>query len=343
MEAATCWFGAFVLDGARVVKAFPSPRDTPALLARIRQRRNGELTPEDSALLTEYAGQRLVTRDRRLATRDILFDSSARGSVDPSVVGASGAELRGLLLQDADEALRLAWDPSIHVEEAVRALSELAELLNLLGERLTSWTSRDAPEIESGDHEAAVERANLGGPASTSLQLPEPDPELLEARRELASLFKAAQSARRSLENALEQAVPRRAPNLVTLLGPSLSARLLAKAGGLDRLARLPASTIQVLGAERAFFEHLRGKAPPPRHGLLFLHPQIQSASRAQRGKLARALAGKVAIAARVDSQGHAVNPSLAQAFERRLRDVRAAAASRSRARGREGRPKTST
>ncbi|MFZ0891324.1 MAG: hypothetical protein WB778_01030 [Thermoplasmata archaeon] len=343
MEAVTSWFGAFVLDGVRIVQAFPSPHDSSAVLARIRLRRNGELTPEEEALMTAYAGQRLITRDRRLATRGFLFDSRAQGTVDTSVVGVAESELRGYLLEDADEALRRAWDPSIHVEEAVRALSELDDLLNLVGERLISWTSRDAPEIESGDQEAAIERADLGVWTSTSIQLPEPEPELLEARRELAALFKSAQSSRRSLEGALEQAVPRRAPNLVALLGASLTARLLAKAGGLDRLARLPASTIQVLGAERAFFEHLRGKAPPPRHGLLFLHPQIQSAPRAQRGKLARALAGKVAIAARIDSQGHAVNPSLAQAFERRLRDVRAASAARSRGRAREGRPKIST
>jgi len=97
-----------------------------------------------------------------------------------------------------------------------------------------------------------------------------------------------------------------------------------AQAGGLDRLARLPASTVQVLGAERAFFEHLRGRAPPPRHGLLFLHPQIQSAPKSVRGKLARALAGKVAIAARRDREGSPVLPELKTAFERREAELRA-------------------
>ena len=73
-----------------------------------------------------------------------------------------------------------------------------------------------------------------------------------------------------------------------------------------------------VLGAERAFFEHLRGRAPPPRHGLLFLHPAIQSAPRGERGKLARALAGKVSIAARLDVAGAPIHPELAQAFDAR-------------------------
>ena len=125
----------------------------------------------------------------------------------------------------------------------------------------------------------------------------------------------------------MKAAVPEKTPNLSALLGPDLAARLMAQARGLDRLARLPASTIQVLGAERAFFEHLRGNAAPPRHGLLFLHPAIQSASRYERGKLSRTLAGKVAIAARLDRAGRPVDPSLLRAFEHaetKLKEVRA-------------------
>ncbi|MFG1530328.1 MAG: ATP-binding protein, partial [Thermoplasmata archaeon] len=125
------------------------------------------------------------------------------------------------------------------------------------------------------------------------------------------------------LARAIEETLPRRAPNLSALLGPDLAARLLARAGGLARLSRLPAGTIQVLGAERAFFEHLRGRAPPPRHGLLFLHPRIQSAPRSERGKLARALAGKAAIAARLDASGAPIRPDLRAAFDARATQVR--------------------
>ncbi|MCI4322253.1 MAG: ATP-binding protein, partial [Thermoplasmata archaeon] len=142
-------------------------------------------------------------------------------------------------------------------------------------------------------------------------------------RRGLAALYLAAEENRGALERSLEAAVPRRAPNLAALLGPLLAARMIAQAGGLERLGRLPASTIQVLGAERAFFEHLRGRAPPPRHGLLFLHPTIQGAPKRLRGKLARALAGKAAIAARRDVQGSPNLPALAAAYASRAADVR--------------------
>lgn len=343
MEAVASWFGAYVLDGSQVVAAFPAPREPAEIRSRIRQRRSGALTPEEVALLREFSEQKLITRDRRLVGRGVRFDPRARGFVDASSPGSSELMLRELLLEDADDALRAAWDPSIHIEEAVRALSDLDELLNLVGERLISWSSRDAPEIERDDPEAALEVAVSSDRPAIPGGLPEPEPELLAARRELAALFKTAQGTRQALEDALTQAVPRRTPNLVALLGPPLAARLLAKAGGLDRLARLPASTVQVLGAERAFFEHLRGRAPPPRHGLLFLHPQIQGAPRGQRGKLARALAGKVAIAARIDSQGKPVNTSLAQAFERRLREVRTAPTVRPQERTKRKESRTST
>ena len=164
------------------------------------------------------------------------------------------------------------------------------------------------------------------------------EPSVRAARRRVAELYRSVTAVRDELSAAVNAAVPQRTPNLSALLGAELAARLLAQAGNLDRLARFPASTIQVLGAEKAFFEHLRGRAPPPRHGLLFLHPAIQSAPRAERGKLARALAGKAAIAARLDRAGAPADPTLSRAFEARRARVREAG----RARGRGGRRRDS-
>ena len=91
------------------------------------------------------------------------------------------------------------------------------------------------------------------------------------------------------------------APNLKELLTATVGARLIAKAGSLKRLASLSSSTIQILGAEKALFRTLKTGANPPKHGLLFQHPVIHSAPKWQRGKLARAISAKAAIAARVD------------------------------------------
>jgi nucleolar protein 56 len=316
---AASWRGAFLLDGDAVVDEARAPTDVDALADRQRRRAAGGTTPEEDELLRRRGTERWRTLDRRLVRDGIEFDPDA--AVGPEA-GADPSVHRAAILRSAELALEDAWDPSIHVEEAVRALRDLDRAANLLGERVASWAARDAPELE-GESAVAAARAVLAGGAAG--RLTPDDPAVVSARRRLAELFLAIGETRTAVDAAVRASVPARAPNLNRLLGPELAARLVAQAGGLDRLAQLPAGTVQVLGAERAFFEHLRGRAPPPRHGLLFLHPAIQTAPRPQRGKLARALAAKVAIAARLDRAGTPVNPALSAAFEARRAEIRAA------------------
>jgi nucleolar protein 56 len=107
------------------------------------------------------------------------------------------------------------------------------------------------------------------------------------------------------LTDHIEVAMETVAPNVKELLTAAVGARIISKAGSLARLATLPASTIQILGAEKALFRALKTGARPPKHGLLFQHPLIHSAPKWQRGKIARAVASKVAIAARIDYYRH--------------------------------------
>ena len=317
----TTWFGAFLVEGDEVVEAFRAPAALGPLAERARLRREGKLTPEEEQLLRGADASDWRTRDRRLADHGVRYDRAAPITLPDSVTLPDRALLGTALLGDAERALDAAWDPSIHVQEAVRATADLDRVRNLIGERLGSWVARDFPELDPGDHARAATAATEG---TSRTGLAPADPGLVEARRRLGELYVAVAEARRALEDAIAASSPVRTPNLAALLGPELAAKIVAQAGGLERLARLPSSTVQVLGAERAFFEHLRGRAPPPRHGVLFLHPAIQSASRAERGKLARALAGKVAIAARLDHAGAAIDPALAKAFEARRGEVRA-------------------
>jgi len=317
----TTWYGTFLLEGDEVVRAILAPSEPGALAERARLRRAGSLTPEESELLEGTDPTDWTTRDRRLADRGLRYDPGAPLALPGPSREPDRDRLGAALLADAERALVASWDPSVHVQEAVRAGADLDRVRNLIGERLGSWVSHDFPDLDPGDHARAARTASEG---TSRPGLGPTDPALLDARRRLGDLYRAVADARRSLQEAVAASSPVRTPNLSSLLGPELSARLVAQAGGLDRLARLPASTVQVLGAERAFFEHLRGRAPPPRHGLLFLHPAVQSASRAERGKLARALAGKVAIAARLDQAGTPVNPSLAAAFEARRLQLKA-------------------
>jgi nucleolar protein 56 len=113
------------------------------------------------------------------------------------------------------------------------------------------------------------------------------------------------------------------APNLTTLLSANLGARLISLAGGLQRLATLPSSTVQLLGAEKAMFMHLRSGKAPPKHGIIFQHPAVHRAPYWHRGKIARSLAAKAAIAAKVDYfEGEYIGVRLKAEFEARVEEI---------------------
>ncbi|MCI4357795.1 MAG: hypothetical protein L3J95_05485 [Thermoplasmata archaeon] len=322
-ELVATWFGSFIVQRGRVVGESRFPEGTDSWVERLHSRREGKLAPEEERLASTWPRGAWFTRDRRFERVEGVW--TKRRPARSDLPGPGWQALRSLLLADAESALRASWDPSIHLDEAVRAMSDVDRIRNLLGERLASWAMRDRPDLpedasESGElaMKAVLEEAD-GTPGTG---LPQADPSLLAARRVLANSFQSLGELRRLLESAVDEAATRRLPNLSNLLGPTLSARLVSQAGGLERLARLPSSTVQVLGAEKAFFDHLRRGSRPPRHGLLFLHPQIQGAPRKTRGRLARALAGKVSIAARLDQAGRPVNDSLLEAFHRRSEEI---------------------
>ena len=107
---------------------------------------------------------------------------------------------------------------------------------------------------------------------------------------------------KRVLEDYVTELMEEVAPNITSLVGPLVGARLVSHAGSLKELARKPSSTLQILGAEKALFRSLKTGADPPKHGVIFQVSDIHSAPYWQRGKIARALAGKLSIAARIDA-----------------------------------------
>jgi nucleolar protein 56 len=188
------------------------------------------------------------------------------------------------------------------IVESVRALDETDQVLNVLCERLREWHGLFYPQLEktTKDNFVYARKVVQGGVKEDSMggQLEVHDEERIkEFARSILNLFEE----RKGLEDYITAEAQKTAPNMSSLLGPILSARLLSSAGGLEELARLPSSTIQVLGAEKALFRHLRTGARPPKHGLIFQHPMINRAPRKIRGKISRSLAAKIAILARVD------------------------------------------
>ncbi len=150
-------------------------------------------------------------------------------------------------------------------------------------------------------------------------------PEDLEALKEMAKKILELHELRENLEGYQEMLVKETCPNVSYVAEPALAAKLVAKAGSVERLARMPASTVQVLGAEKALFKHLKKHSKPPKHGLIFQHSYISMAPKKQRGKISRALATKISIAAKADAYtGRFIAEKLKADFQKRVDAIRA-------------------
>ena len=128
------------------------------------------------------------------------------------------------------------------------------------------------------------------------------------------------QEYREQLYNYLKNRMVAIAPNLTVLVGELVGARLISHAGSLMNLAKHPASTVQILGAEKALFKALKTKHDTPKYGLIY-HAQIvgQSAT-ALKGKVSRMLAAKAALACRVDALGEDAESSAEMGMDQRMK-----------------------
>lgn len=109
------------------------------------------------------------------------------------------------------------------------------------------------------------------------------------------------------------------APNLSALIGDSVGARLISQAGSLTNLAKFPASTVQILGAEKALFRALKTKSKTPKYGLIFHSTFIGKAGARNKGRISRYLANKCSIASRLDSFSEAPDSSFGDALRKQV------------------------
>ncbi|MHC1627361.1 MAG: C/D box methylation guide ribonucleoprotein complex aNOP56 subunit [Candidatus Nezhaarchaeales archaeon] len=237
------------------------------------------------------------------------------------------------------------------VAQAVSCIDEVEKMLNILASRLREWYGIHFPELGNmiKDHEDFIRAlqvighrdnirkqevlAKLGPIRDKISKLLESGsislgadvlPKDIDIIREAASIALSLYDLNDKLRQYVNEVMGEVAPNLKELIGPVLGARLISLAGGLERLAKLPASTIQLLGAEKALFRALRTGGKPPKHGIIFQHPEIHRSPRWQRGKIARALAGKIAIAARVDYfTGEYIADELKEDLKKRIKEIK--------------------
>lgn len=236
------------------------------------------------------------------------------------------------------------------INQTVNLLVELDKMLNILSIRLREWYGLHFPELSRllKDHrtyaktiDALGDRVNFEPASLIGLGIPKVEAEKLcnasrgsmgaliepgdlEYVRQLAAHLDSLYAYRQTLEDYISTLTPDVAPNLSEVAGPVLAARLIEKAGGLRKMSMMPSSTIQLLGAEKALFRALKSKSKPPKHGLIFQHPVVHSSPRRMRGRAARSLAAKLAIAARVDAfSGKFIGARLRSELDSKMERVR--------------------
>jgi len=272
-------------------------------------------------------------------------------------LGLSWEEYRKFLFEVSDLVTRLKLRQAVEkrdlfIAQAISALDDVDKILNLIASRIREWYGLHFPELEElvrdnkeyvkivyhighrskiseealakvlpGLPEERVKRIVEAAKKSIGAEMSEWDLDQIKA---YAEVFLKLDAYRESLATYIDDAMKDVAPNIRELVGPLLGARLIKLAGGLTRMAFLPASTIQVLGAEKALFRALRTGGKPPKHGVIFQYPEIFRSPRWQRGKIARALAAKLAIAAKADAfTGNFIAPRLKEELMKRIQEIK--------------------
>lgn len=263
-----------------------------------------------------------LERGAMQAAREAIMDGSAEEPADwPALAVAAGfAETEEDYYAALHEAAVHAARESGHEREtasdqmlsdSLRAMDDCTEKANELAERVSEWAGSYYGEDDGG-----FELVNRVADR-------DPDSRVAEQLVALAETTLAVAARRDALRTFIEREAPSVAPNLAAIAGPVLAARLISLAGGLEALAKKPSGTVQVLGAEDALFAHLQGRGSSPKHGVIFTHEYVAGTRPEDRGSAARALAGKLSIAARVDYYSGERKPEIDDALAARIERIR--------------------
>ena len=206
-------------------------------------------------------------------------------------------------------------DREKHLTKAVKMLECVQKSISKKEERFRDWYSLHFPELvdeiediqtltkilDSGIKRSEIDSFNQLAESSKGSDITEKELEIIQS---VLEDLKSDLETRDELETYINNLVEEEMPNLDKVLGTFLAAKMIALAGGLDEMAKKPASTVQMLGAEKALFRHMRGNGESPKHGILFEHEYVNSLPEDQRGKMARFIANKAVMAARLDNYG---------------------------------------
>ena len=187
--------------------------------------------------------------------------------------------------------------------QALGMYEDTVKIINVFHERLREWFllyNQESPK--SVTNEQLVSLILSGEAENAGMEFDSSD---IEALSTTAGMAAELSRQKKQLEGYLDSLVKSEAANLHAVCGFLLAAKLIALSGGVEKLARAPASRIQLLGAEKALFRHMRDNTRSPKHGVILMHPIVHSSPKELKGRMSRLLAAKISLAAKIDHFSH--------------------------------------
>lgn len=323
-------FASYVLDDSfKVVERLPFS-DVVAANSKLVA---GKWLPEEDALIARHHPATFIgAKSEKKEGIKPLVDGDKLGRVLPIVAGEMDAFFRANVTI-TKAALKASVSDDLLIIHTINSIEALNKAINTVVKRLREWYelynpefSRSVPDhqrfvetIISTDKKKLLDQMGLTSNTTMGADLKEED---ITPIMDIAQRANELYLLKKREEEYLESKMKAVSPNVAAIAGHLIGAKLIAFAGSSKRLAELPSSTIQLLGAEKALFRHITRNSLPPKYGVLHEHPFISRARKEDHGKVARLLADKISIAARVDYfKGAFVGDKLREDIEKRFRN----------------------
>ncbi|MEM5836158.1 MAG: hypothetical protein QXR09_02525 [Candidatus Aenigmatarchaeota archaeon] len=325
----TTLIGVFGVSEENEIICFePFPKDPEKIAEKLEVSKKEVLDEEEKVQeeLKKKGFKEIVFSIEKPGVRSYQKDSKAKNYVTENLRNLAleygfvkdQVEFNQLLTKITIELTKNKIKKSIEKDSLVinliRIIEDIEKTVNALSGRLREFYSLHFPEMDRiiQDHRKyakivekyglreRIEDQELNKIARKSMGADFTEEEIKMVQilaREILNLYELKDKLSKQLEKFLKEV----APNFSKLAGPTLAAKMIAKAGGLEKLAKMPSSAIQLMGAEKSLFRFLHGKGKSPRFGMLYNHPLILKTPEKLKGKVARIIASKLSIAAKLD------------------------------------------
>ena len=293
MYLITKWFGTFLFNKNGVKKEILFPKDEDEIVKRLNKIENKEIIFEEKQISKNIKD--IIVNEKRLIKignyqpNDIIFKKI---DIQPETFNFSNELLvKATIKMTKNNVQKDLSSMDLQVVQMVNALDDLIQTSNLLQERMDTWSI--LPNYN--DKIEPIENV------------------LINVKKEI-----------KNLEMQIDSDMQKIAPNITKIIGALIGARLISHAGRLDKLATMPASTVQILGAEKALFRFKKEGGKPPKHGVIYQHPYLSRNPKKFSGKISRLLSTKIAIASKADAfTKRDISEELMKDIEKRIKNIK--------------------